>query len=125
MGITNNLIYVFDHRDPHVTTRVRSSAASDVYQGQELCIYIYLYSHATMYVYICIHIHIHRTIYAVSETHLRAHETVLDLVCCLLCEKKNSMYTSSYFFALSHATSRCTVTYTVLSISYSLSCLTL
>ena len=27
---------------------------------------------------------------AVSYTHLRAHETVLDLVCCLLLEKKNS-----------------------------------
>ena len=30
---------------------------------------------------------------AVSYTHLRAHETVLDLVCRLLLEKKNS-YTS-------------------------------
>ena len=27
--------------------------------------------------------------YAVSYTHLRAHETVLDLVCRLLLEKKN------------------------------------
>ena len=30
-----------------------------------------------------------RTMYAVSYTHLRAHETVLDLVCRLLLEKKN------------------------------------
>ena len=33
---------------------------------------------------------------AVSYTHLRAHETVLDLVCRLLLEKKNkSIYTIS------------------------------
>ena len=30
-------------------------------------------------------------IVAVSYTHLRAHETVLDLVCRLLLEKKNKM----------------------------------
>ena len=30
------------------------------------------------------------TIEAVSYTHLRAHETVLDLVCRLLLEKKNT-----------------------------------
>ena len=29
------------------------------------------------------------TLYPVSYTHLRAHETVLDLVCRLLLEKKN------------------------------------
>ena len=29
----------------------------------------------------------------VSYTHLRAHETVLDLVCRLLLEKKNTVYT--------------------------------
>ena len=34
---------------------------------------------------------------AVSYTHLRAHETVLDLVCRLLLEtKKNYMTTSTY-----------------------------
>ena len=31
---------------------------------------------------------------AVSYTHLRAHETVLDLVCRLLLEKKNNKETS-------------------------------
>ena len=31
-----------------------------------------------------------REVVAVSYTHLRAHETVLDLVCRLLLEKKNS-----------------------------------
>ena len=30
-------------------------------------------------------------IYAVSYTHLRAHETVLDLVCRLLLEKKKTL----------------------------------
>ena len=37
--------------------------------------------------------HDHRTVamvVAVSYTHLRAHETVLDLVCRLLLEKKNN-----------------------------------
>ena len=33
---------------------------------------------------------------AVSYTHLRAHETVLDLVCRLLLEKKNTLYTEDY-----------------------------
>ena len=33
------------------------------------------------------------TFYPVSYTHLRAHETVLDLVCRLLLEKKNSTRT--------------------------------
>ena len=31
----------------------------------------------------------------VSYTHLRAHETVLDLVCRLLLEKKKNLYTST------------------------------
>ena len=32
----------------------------------------------------------------VSYTHLRAHETVLDLVCRLLLEKKNTKVTEQY-----------------------------
>ena len=32
---------------------------------------------------------------AVSYTHLRAHETVLDIVCRLLLEKKHYMHTTS------------------------------
>ena len=31
----------------------------------------------------------YRQVFAVSYTHLRAHETVLDIVCRLLLEKKN------------------------------------
>ena len=34
---------------------------------------------------------------AVSYTHLRAHETVLDLVCRLLLEKKKNKNTSLHF----------------------------
>ena len=33
---------------------------------------------------------------AVSYTHLRAHETVLDLVCRLLLEKKNTKHPTPY-----------------------------
>ena len=35
---------------------------------------------------------------AVSYTHLRAHETVLDLVCRLLLEKKNTKIISNRLF---------------------------
>ena len=35
-------------------------------------------------------------IQAVSYTHLRAHETVLDIVCRLLLEKKNKIYQIQY-----------------------------
>ena len=37
----------------------------------------------------------------VSYTHLRAHETVLDLVCRLLLEKKKTQDTTLYFLLLS------------------------
>ena len=37
---------------------------------------------------------------AVSYTHLRAHETVLDLVCRLLLEKNNNTGTTMSFFDL-------------------------
>ena len=39
---------------------------------------------------------------AVSYTHLRAHETVLDLVCRLLLEKKKQTYIRSLFFFFLH-----------------------
>ena len=38
--------------------------------------------------------HIHQLAGAVSYTHLRAHETVLDLVCRLLLEKKQATGTA-------------------------------
>ena len=42
---------------------------------------------------------------AVSYTHLRAHETVLDLVCRLLLEKKKQNYTTSIITTTTHKTS--------------------
>ncbi|WDT36748.1 hypothetical protein PVA38_10750 [Streptococcus pneumoniae D39] len=41
-------------------------------------------------------------IITVSYTHLRAHETVLDLVCRLLLEKKNFLLTPILFSSLLH-----------------------
>ena len=38
-----------------------------------------------------------RAFYAVSYTHLRAHETVLDLVCRLLLEQKKYKTTSNLY----------------------------
>src|SRR5678815_5931984 len=88
-------------RRPPRSTLDRSSAASDVYKRQTL-------SHSTInpkpitidtiYSYTCFTIVIHtfdsikkpttNTIYPVSYTHLRAHETPEHLVCRLLLEKK-------------------------------------
>ena len=79
-------------RRPPRSTQSRSSAASDVYKRQRddfrkpfrtVCTNIIgsggeadtCASHTD-------------TLYSVSYTHLRAHETVLDLVCRLLLEKK-------------------------------------
>ena len=40
------------------------------------------------------------SLYPVSYTHLRAHETVLDLVCRLLLEKKNTKYSTIHTMRL-------------------------
>ena len=79
-------------RRPPRSTLDRSSAASDVYKRQGCAKVRNRYSrhinngdrHHRWFGYnnICIGIS------AVSYTHLRAHETVLDLVCRLLLEKK-------------------------------------
>ena len=86
-------------RRPPRSTLDRSSAASDVYKRQAECgcaadglrgfpvptpvvTDIYAQDDAT-------------TANAVSYTHLRAHETVLDLVCRLLLEKKKTKTTNS------------------------------
>ena len=49
---------------------------------------------------------------AVSYTHLRAHETVLDLVCRLLLEKKNTEKEQLSFGLTTHATRRDVTTLT-------------
>ena len=79
-------------RRPPRSTLDRSSAASDVYKRQVkydlkgkifhliFIAYLVLVIDATPYFL--------STLYPVSYTHLRAHETVLDLVCRLLLEKK-------------------------------------
>ncbi len=47
--------------------------------------------------FICI-LSFNEVIVSVSYTHLRAHETVLDLVCRLLLEKKKMVYTGAHSF---------------------------
>ena len=85
-------------RRPPRSTQSRSSAASDVYKRQWKNIIYYSYvSISTYVIYNCckttICLSISYTI-PVSYTHLRAHETVLDLVCRLLLEKKNNKTTA-------------------------------
>ena len=84
-------------RRPPRSTLDRSSAASDVYKRQEepraeglaqavveLRVLRFGVDEAE---------HAEREVDAVSYTHLRAHETVLDLVCRLLLEKKKTQQT--------------------------------
>ena len=81
-------------RRPPRSTLDRSSAASDVYKRQARgrpaedrlsgpheprAAHTAQFDHR-----------LRRRVIAVSYTHLRAHETVLDLVCRLLLEKKNN-----------------------------------
>ena len=81
-------------RRPPRSTLDRSSAASDVYKRQVTIgstlqfagniPYIKWYINGTHFPFNG------DTITSVSYTHLRAHETVLDLVCRLLLETKNN-----------------------------------
>ena len=98
----NSIFFLLMIRRPPRSTLDRSSAASDVYKRQAevsfevrgfsrdmvvmLQGFIVLFSGAMAYVM------------AVSYTHLRAHETVLDLVCRLLLEKKQNSdsFSSTY-----------------------------
>ena len=79
-------------RRPPRSTLDRSSAASDVYKRQELGGNASVIVHSDADLNFAIpRIAIGGYSYAgqaVSYTHLRAHETVLDLVCRLLLEKK-------------------------------------
>ena len=85
-------------RRPPRSTQSRSSAASDVYKRQDIVgdpdrrfgrlakgLAVGVEGHGGDLVV---------TIRAVSYTHLRAHETVLDLVCRLLLEKKKKKNTA-------------------------------
>ena len=83
-------------RRPPRSTLDRSSAASDVYKRQGLP---YLETirqirhdkghENTLFVHLTLLPYLKSSKEPVSYTHLRAHETVLDLVCRLLLEKKN------------------------------------
>ena len=87
-----SLFFFLMIRRPPRSTLDRSSAASDVYKRQVLC-RLYRYILLLYAWHLCLH-KAHRYSYKrvsstpVSYTHLRAHETVLDLVCRLLLEKK-------------------------------------
>ena len=82
-------------RRPPRSTLDRSSAASDVYKRQGLFdnrtirpVIIGLLTFFLNNSPLCFNTHTVNT--TVSYTHLRAHETVLDLVCRLLLEKKKN-----------------------------------
>ena len=79
-------------RRPPRSTLDRSSAASDVYKRQHQNIRSLKYKAPLPQVFLPLsNINLQYLIdyiFPVSYTHLRAHETVLDLVCRLLLEKK-------------------------------------
>ena len=81
-------------RRPPRSTLDRSSAASDVYKRQqEAWLAKGLADNDTIWTVIAQQTVMFPLVLgdlAVSYTHLRAHETVLDLVCRLLLEKKKS-----------------------------------
>ena len=79
-------------RRPPRSTLDRSSAASDVYKRQQsdrlpAVMRRALYGQ-TLYTTLAVYPTLMLDLGPVSYTHLRAHETVLDLVCRLLLEKK-------------------------------------
>ena len=80
-------------RRPPRSTLDRSSAASDVYKRQAVSMGHPLGCSGARIVTTLINVLEQNNgkygLAAVSYTHLRAHETVLDLVCRLLLEKKN------------------------------------
>ena len=79
-------------RRPPRSTLDRSSAASDVYKRQVIRVGVYAQDEwritDTLSATVGLRYDYNTWIGTVSYTHLRAHETVLDLVCRLLLEKK-------------------------------------
>ena len=97
--------FFFMIRRPPRSTLDRSSAASDVYKRQELGAtpidaatvllaldghYIETLDRSAQGLEASFAAEFRTALFAVSYTHLRAHETVLDLVCRLLLEKKKT-----------------------------------
>ena len=81
-------------RRPPRSTLDRSSAASDVYKRQDEAVHVALGVRGGAAAGFDDQLRVAGgqgvRLEAVSYTHLRAHETVLDLVCRLLLEKKNN-----------------------------------
>ena len=81
-------------RRPPRSTLDRSSAASDVYKRQDLALTRPVWRGGAFRLLrtgcAARHREPRRSVDAVSYTHLRAHETVLELVCRLLLEKKTN-----------------------------------
>ena len=79
-------------RRPPRSTQSRSSAASDVYKRQRVDAGVRTADFTVHNVQVDVGLGVDEIStsegVAVSYTHLRAHETVLDLVCRLLLEKK-------------------------------------
>mgnify|MGYP003381575848 CR=1 FL=1 len=97
-------------RRPPRSTLDRSSAASDVYKRQSYAVVAadLLEVKRGGQLDIVDQIDFEKVPWfrAVSYTHLRAHETVLDLVCRLLLEKKKKKlpYNNYHSFTISHCT---------------------
>ena len=87
-------------RRPPRSTLDRSSAASDVYKRQDQARQAFgLTDHDTQELLALRTLHLGVVLHQlgpVSYTHLRAHETVLDLVCRLLLEKKTPTTTTTH-----------------------------
>ena len=84
---------------------VRSRGLGDVYKRQILysefvCEFFKIFNHIINFIrHIVYPFNNLETIHPVSYTHLRAHETVLDLVCRLLLEKKkNTTHKHTYAY---------------------------
>ena len=97
-------------RRPPRSTLDRSSAASDVYKRQAACRIAARVDVGDRRALRALLVERDRAPLRglqagpVSYTHLRAHETVLDLVCRLLLEKKNHLTTSYHRSTLTYTT---------------------
>ena len=101
-----SLFFFLMIRRPPRSTLDRSSAASDVYKRQvvdrarrQIGLFLgILLAVSAVVIALIIYTMTMEKLKPVSYTHLRAHETVLDLVCRLLLEKKkNVVYLRLYY----------------------------
>ena len=96
------LVFFLMIRRPPRSTQSRSSAASDVYKRQRIPVagsrIPLLMAWAAKISSSLPSPTMSAATVAVSYTHLRAHETVLDLVCRLLLEKKKKIKSNKVFY---------------------------